>query len=628
MEYPKSDLAAYLFHQGTNYEAYNYLGSHFETRGGADGVVFRVWAPNAAAVSVVGDFNGWDSENAPMAKLSSEGIYEAFVPGAAIYDAYKYLVTAQDGCTLYKIDPYAFHFETIPGTAGKIYELDGYRWNDKKWQESKSQLYDRPVNIYELHAGSWKKHEDGNFFSYRELADELAMYIQEMGYTHVELMPVTEHPFEGSWGYQVTGYYAPTSRYGTPHDFMYFVDTMHQNGIGVIIDWVPAHFPKDAFGLCEYDGGICYEYKGIYKQEHKEWGTRVFDFGRPEVQSFLVSNALFWLGLYHIDGIRVDAVASMLYLDYGRKAGQWQPNSQGGRENLEAVAFLRKLNEQIFARFPEALSIAEESTAWPLVTKPTDVGGLGFNYKWNMGWMNDVLDYVSLNPFFRKDNHNKLTFSISYAFSENYVLPISHDEVVHGKCSLINKMPGEYEQKFAAVRMFLAYMYAHPGKKLLFMGQEFAQFIEWDYKKQLDWLLLEYEAHSKFKDYAKTLNHFYRDCAALWQIEDSWDGFRWIVADDNRQNIIAFARFDREREPLVAVCNFSPVERKNYKIGVPEAGCYDIVLNTDDTCFGGDGAEIPDGIYTAAKAMHGFEHYIELTVPAMSALYLKRRQEK
>jgi 1,4-alpha-glucan branching enzyme len=444
-----------------------------------------------------------------------------------------------------------------------------------------------------------------------------------MGYTHVEFMPIAEHPFDGSWGYQVTGYYAPTSRYGAPEDLMYLVDTLHQNGIGVIVDWVPAHFPKDDFGLCEYDGGCCYEYSNPYRREHEEWGTRVFDYGRPEIQSFLVSNALFWLRHYHIDGIRVDAVASMLYLDYGRKAGRWQPNSYGGRENLDAVAFLRKLNTEIFAHYPNALVIAEESTAWPLVTKPADIGGLGFNFKWNMGWMNDMLDYISLNPFYRKDNHNKLTFSMTYAFSENYILPISHDEVVHGKRSLIDKLPGSYEEKFAGLRTFFAYMYAHPGKKLMFMGQEFAQFIEWDYKKQLDWLLLSYDSHRKFRGYIKELNRLYRDTAALWQIDDGWDGFKWVIPDDNTQNIVAFFRSDLSGGSLLVLCNFAPVERETYRVGVPRAGQYEVVLHTESGRFGGSLNDPPRFLETSGISMHGYDQSLSLTVEPLSAIYLK-----
>lgn len=624
MDRQKTDLAAYLFHQGTNYETYRFLGSHAEARDGRDGVVFRVWAPHAAAVSVVGDFNDWDSTTHPMERISASGVFECFAAGVKQYDCYKYLITTAKGEQIHKFDPFGFHFETRPGTAAKYYDIEGYRWRDQKWMEKAAlPSYDKAINIYEMHLGSWRQNEDGTFKDYRTLANELAAYVKEMGYTHVELMPVSEYPFDGSWGYQVTGYFAPTSRYGTPHDFMYLVDTLHRNNIGVIVDWVPAHFPKDSFALADYDGDFCYENPNPLRREHEEWGTRIFDYGKPEVQSFLVSNALFWLRHYHIDGLRVDAVASMLYLDYGRKAGQWQPNSYGGREHLEAVAFLRKLNEEVFARFPGALMIAEESTSWPLVTKPTDIGGLGFNYKWNMGWMNDSLDYVSLNPFFRKDNHNKLTFSMTYAFSENYVLPISHDEVVHGKCSMIEKMPGTYEEKFAGLRAFYGYMYAHPGKKLLFMGQEFGQFIEWNYKQQLDWLLLEYAAHQKFQHYMKTLNKLYAKTAALWEVEDGWDGFKWIIPDDNTQNVLCFMRTDRAGNSVIAVSNFSPVERVDYKIGVPYSGRYKVLLYSDSQDYGGTTATHDPSLLAKKIAMHGFPYSVSLTLPPLTTLYLQ-----
>lgn len=622
MKNQNENIAAYLFHQGTNYEAYRYLGAHPDTQEGVPGVVFRAWAPNAKAVEVVGDFNDWAETGAPMGRISENGLYETFVPGVKVYDNYKFIITTANGRRLYKIDPYAFHFETRPGTAAKYYELENYPWGDGQWRKNIIAPYDRPINIYELHAGSWRRHGDGNFLNYRELAGQLAAYAKEMGYTHVELMPLAEYPFDGSWGYQITGYFAPTSRYGTPHDLMYLIDTLHQNGIGVIMDWVPAHFPKDACGLYEYDGGICYEYGDPFKSEHQEWGTRVFDYGRPEVQSFLVSNALFWLNEYHLDGLRVDAVASMLYLDYGRRAGRWRPNSKGGRENLEAVAFFRKLGREVFARYPHALLMAEESTAWPLVTYPTDKGGLGFNYKWNMGWMNDSLDYFSLNPFFRKDNHYRLTFSMAYAFSENYVLPISHDEVVHGKYSMIGKMPGDYEQKFAGLRSFFGYMYAHPGKKLVFMGQEFAQFIEWDCQKELDWFLLDYDAHRQFKGYMKALNHLYLATPALWQIENSWDGFRWLIADDNTQNVVAFLRTDRAGHSVLVVCNFSPVERENYRVGVPRPGRYEPLLNSDSADFGGHSRDCFSA-FSEPAPMHGCETSVLLNLPPLSTLYFE-----
>ncbi len=620
----KGNLAVHLFHEGTNFEAQRYFGAHAARKGGKNGYIFRVWAPNAQGVSVTGDFNNWDPDADRMKLLpDSGGIYERFIAGARRYDCYKFRIVASDGRVLMKSDPYAFHCETRPATASKLYDLEGYKWKDDGYMSSKAPLYDKPVNMYEMHLGSWKRNPDGSLLSYRMLADELAPYLKRMGYTHVEIMPVAEHPFDGSWGYQVTGYYAPTSRYGTPDDFKYFVDKLHRAGIGVVLDWVPAHFPKDEFGLCEFDGGYCYEDKNPLRMEHKEWGTRVFDVGKPEVMSFLISNVLFWMSEYHIDGIRVDAVASMLYLDYNRKDGEWSPNSKGGKENLEAVSFFQKLNSAVFARYPNALMIAEESTAWPLVTKPASDGGLGFNFKWNMGWMNDMLMYMSLDPFFRKDNHDKLTFSMFYAFSENYVLPLSHDEVVHGKCSLINKMPGDYENKFANLRAFLAYMYAHPGKKLLFMGQEFAQFIEWNYEQQLDWLLLGYDMHRRFNGFVEKLNGFYKKTPAMWQIEDSWDGFGWIGADDNSQNVISFTRTDRDGNTIVVVCNFAPVERTGYRIGAPRKGAYTLAFSTEWEEFGGKSVKKPLRRSTQKIPMHGFEQSISLDLPPMSVMYFK-----
>ena len=622
-----SDVPLYLFHEGSNARAYEYFGAH-RIDGGK--MVFRTWAPHAAGVSVVGDFNGWDAEAAPMALVDDGGVWEAELPELAQFDNYKFCILTEDGRQLMKSDPYGVHMETRPNNASKVYELSGYEWGDQAWEEAKSRavIYDRPVNIYEIHAGSWKRYPDENFFDYRKLAQELVPYLTEMGYTHVELMPVMEHPFDGSWGYQVTGYYAPTSRYGTPHDFMYFVDQCHQAGIGVILDWVPAHFPKDANGLYEFDGAPCYEYADPRKGEHRQWGTRVFDYGRNEVASFLISSAMFWLDQYHIDGLRVDAVASMLYLDYGREDGDWVPNDHGGRENLEAVSFLRKLNEVIFQEHPSTLMIAEESTAWPLVSKPTNVGGLGFNFKWNMGWMNDILRYVSLDGYFRKYNHDCLTFSFFYAFSENYVLPISHDEVVHGKCSMIGKMPGSYEEKFAGLRVFYGYMMAHPGKKLLFMGQEFGQFKEWDFAAELDWLLLDYEKHAQLRNYVKALNHFYLKHSPLWQIDFSWEGFSWISSDDSANSVIAFCRMDDQGNEIIAVCNFTKVERPNYRIGAPKRGDYRVLLNSDDPAFGGEGKGSSGIIKTEDLPMHSCEQSMVLDLPGFSVLYLELAKER
>ena len=620
---PKKAGPADSFHGGLNYRAYRYLGARPASRAGRAGGMFRVWAPRAESVSVVGDFNGWDAAKDPMTVVSQGGIWEAFVPGIRQYDIYKFSIRAHSGRTLLKSDPFAFHMETRPETASRFYDLAGYRWVDAAWRRRRrhNSWYDSPVNIYEIHAGSWRTYPDGNPFSYGKLADELIPYLQDMGYTHVELMPVMEYPLDESWGYQVTGYFAPTSRYGSPKEFMAFVDRCHRAGIGVIMDWVPAHFPKDAHGLYEYDGECLYEYSDPLKQEHKAWGTRVFDYGKNEVRSFLISDAMFWFDRYHIDGLRVDAVASMLYLDYDRKAGEWRPNRNGGRENLEAVEFLRQLNAAVFAAYPGAMMIAEESTAWPLVSQPVDAGGLGFNFKWNMGWMNDMLQYVSIDPYFRKNYQRNLTFSFYYAFSENFVLPVSHDEVVHGKCSLISKMPGEYGEKFAGVRVFLGYMMAHPGKKLLFMGSEFGQFKEWDYRQQLDWLLLDYDSHRALQRYVRSLNRFYLAHAELWQIDYSWDGFSWISNDDNTQNIIVFRRIDRRGEELIVLCNFAPVRRDNYRIGVPRPGGYREAFNSDITDFGGTGCRNPEVLPSDSIPMHGYGQSVALTVPPMAVVF-------
>ena len=515
---------------GEALRAWEYMGSHQEEREGIPGYVFRVWAPHAAKVSVVGDFNGWEAERGPMHLLGG-GIWEAFVPGLQRYDIYKYAVEAADGRVLLKADPYAFHAETRPGTASKLYELGEYRWGDGAWLEYRKNnpVYHRPLNIYEIHLGSWRRTGEGEFLSYRDIAQYLVPYVKEMGFTHVELLPITEHPLDDSWGYQCTGYFAATSRFGTPDDLMYLIDQLHQAGVGVILDWVPAHFPKDAFGLYEFDGQPCYEYADLRKGEHADWGTRVFDYGRNEVRSFLYSSALFWLEMFHIDGLRVDAVASMLYLDYGRKDGAWVRNIHGGNENLEAVDFLQKLNERVFAAHDDVLMVAEESTAWPKVSHPVSEGGLGFNLKWNMGWMNDVLHYMKMDPYFRQFNHKDITFSFLYAFSENFILPLSHDEVVHMKGSLLNKMPGSYEEKFAGVRAFYAYMLTHPGKKLLMMGSEFGQWNEWHFEYSLDWHLLDNEINRKTQAFFQAANHFYLAQAPLWEEDFSWEGDRKSV---------------------------------------------------------------------------------------------------
>lgn len=624
-KHSENDVPLYLFHEGSNSNAYEYFGSHRKNK---NTVVFRVWAPDAKNVSVTGDFNDWSETENPMKQLkNSGGVWEAEIKNIKPYDMYKYCITVADGRTLMKCDPYGFHMETRPGTATKYYEIDDcYEWHDEKWVEGRNgkNIYESPVNIYEIHAGSWKQYDDGNFYSYRALADALVPYVKKMGYTHIEFMPLTEYPFDGSWGYQVTGYFAATSRYGEPKDLMYLVDKCHENGIGVILDWVPAHFPKDANGLYEFDGGPLYEYSDPRKGEHYGWGTRVFDFGKNEVRSFLMSSASFWLKKYHLDGIRIDAVASMLYLDYDRKDGEWVPNKNGGNENLEAVEFLQKLNENVFRDFPYAMMIAEESTSWPMVTKPVFSGGLGFNFKWNMGWMNDILRYFSLDGFFRKYNHDCITFSMFYAFSENFVLPISHDEVVHGKKSLIDKMPGSYDEKFAGVRAFLGYMMAHPGKKLMFMGQEFGQFIEWNYEKGLDWLLLDYPKHRALQNYFKKINEFYKANPAFWQIDYSWEGFSWISSDDKDNSVIAFRRIDEKGKEIIVVCNFTNVERCDYRIGIPKKGAYKIVFNSDDVEFGGEGKGNKGKLKTESINMHGFEQSISLDLPPMSAIYIKK----
>ena len=621
------ELPAFLFHQGTNFRSYELLGCHYDSAEGK--AVFRTWAPGAISVSLVGDFNNWDYKASPMVKVSSGGIWEITVEGVLHNQKYKYAITAKSTKRTLKADPFAFYSETEDKTASIVYDLSGYKWTDSQWQNSlkKQSPLDGPMNIYEVHLGSWMRSEDGENLSYTQIAHKLIPYMKEMNYTHVELMPVMEHPFGGSWGYQICGFYAPTSRYGTPHDFMKFVDLCHNAGIGVILDWVPSHFPKDEHGLIEYDGGPLYEAQGLDRQEQPEWGTRCFDYGRTEVQSFLVSNAIFWLQMYHIDGLRVDAVSSMLYLDYGRQPGQWTPNTYGGNHNLDAIAFLRKLNTAVFESFPNALMIAEESTAWPLVSKPVHDGGLGFNFKWNMGWMNDMLKYVETDPVYRKSLHDKITFSFLYAFSENFILPLSHDEVVHGKRSLLDKMPGDYNEMFAGLRVFLAYMMTHPGKKLTFMGAEFGQFKEWDVESQLDWLLLDYPMHSSLKDYVSELGAFYLATPALWEIDYSWEGFRWICNSDWNHNIISFLRMDKKGENLIVVINFAPVTRTAYRIGVPERCKYTEVFNSDLPRYGGWDHWNGD-VSASPIEMHGFKQSISLTVPPLAMICFSKSKER
>ena len=615
----------YLFHQGTYYCAYEYMGAHPMEKNGVQGFVFRTWAPNANSVNLVGDFNGWNNTKHPMKRISEQGVWEVWVDNAKVFDKYKFEIVDKNNYARLKADPYAFMNETNGKTASIVYDIEGYEWNDAGYIEyrNKKNNYNTPMNIYEVNLASWKKQSDCSYYTYKMLADELVPYVVDMGYTHIEVMPITEYPFDGSWGYQVTGYFSPTSRFGEPKDFMYFVDKCHEYGLSVIMDWVPAHFPKDDYGLIEYDGTCLYENQGWDRKEHKSWGTRRFDYGRKEVQCFLVSSAMLFIKKYHIDGIRVDAVASMLYLDYDKKPGEWVPNQFGNNRNLEAVAFLQKLNASIFKEFPNVLMIAEESTAWPLVTKPTNVGGLGFNFKWNIGWMNDTLEYISTDPYFRKSIHNKLTFSMFYAFSENFILPISHDEVVYGKCSLLNKMYGDYYQKFKSMRAYLSYMFAHPGKKLTFMGCEFAQFKEWDYQAGIDFCLLDFETHRNMHKFVKALNRFYLETSELYEEDFSWKGFDWLVPDDNNQNVLVFRRMDKSGGELIYAVNFSPNNQDNYSIGV-DGKEYEEVFSTDWEEFGGSG--IRNGKVVAENTkFKGKENKLTIKIPALSGVFLKNK---
>ena len=624
------DAASYYFHQGTSSRAFDYLGAH---RLGDGSFLFRVWAPNAEYVSLVGDFNDWNTTLHPLQKVTEKGVWEIKIEdsGLKIGQNYKYFLK-NHGKEFYKADPYGVSMQRPPETASVLYDLSDYEWGDGDWMNYRRGKFDRqsakkrPINIYEVHLASFRRGKNGEYLSYDELATSLATYAKQMGYTHIELMPVAEYPFDGSWGYQICGYYAPTKRVGEPKTFMRFVDTLHRAGVGVILDWVPAHFPKDAHGLYEFDGQPLYEYQGRDRMEHESWGTRCFDVGREEVQSFLISNAVFWAEKYHVDGLRVDAVASMLYLDYDRRPGEWVPNIYGDNKNLEAIAFFQKLNSTMATDYPDVMMIAEESTAFANVTDFYD-GGLGFTFKWNMGWMNDALSYAAEDPLWRCDHHNRLTFSITYAFSERYILPISHDEVVHGKRSLLDRMPGDYDQKFAGDRVFLTYMMTHPGKKLLFMGSEFGQFREWDFAASLEWFLLDYEKHAKLQCFVSKLNQFYLSSPQLWQKDDNWDSFVWIDADNREQSIYSYRRIDESGKELIVLLNFLPVERDNFLLAVPYDGIYEEVLNTDDEKFGGAGL-LNEGFFKTEPCMlRGYSRAIRIRVPAMSGLIFQCKRK-
>ncbi|MFW5749491.1 MAG: 1,4-alpha-glucan branching protein GlgB [Halanaerobium sp.] len=618
----------YLFHQGRHYESYDFLGAHITEENGEKGVRFSVWAPNAEEISVIGDFNDWNKHKNPMQKIKDSGIWTTFVKGAENKMYYKYWIRGYRGVIRVKTDPYAKRQEAPPKTASQIYEVEDYSWHDKKWlkKRKKSNHLKEPLSIYEMHLGSWKQ-DEGELMNYREIADELVPYINKMGFTHVELMPLTEYPFPGSWGYQTTGYFALTSRYGTPEDFMYFVDQLHQNDIGIIMDWVPSHFCKDDHGLRLFDGSHLFESSDPRRAENIQWDTLNFDFAQNEIWSFLISSANYWLDKFHIDGLRVDAVSNMLYLNYEKENGQWAANEYGGFENLEVIEFIKELNSEMFERYPGILMVAEESSAWPLVTAPVDEGGLGFNLKWNMGWMNDTLDYMEHDPVYRKWEHNKLTFSSMYSQSENYVLPLSHDEVVHGKKSLLDKMPGDYWQKFANLRLLFTYMYAHPGKKLVFMGGEFGQFIEWNYKQELDWLLLDYENHQLTQDFMQELNQVYRKEKSLWELDHEHNGFSWIEADDYEQSVISFVRkSEKDAQQLVVILNFTPIPRDDYRIGVPGPGEYELLLNSDQKVFGGSDYETAARVKTEEIPFHGFDYSISINLPPLAGIYLKYKK--
>ena len=622
-----TELDRYLFGQGTHYKIFEKLGAHPKTYKGKAGMYFAVWAPHAKAVGVVGDFNGWDPDAAPMSPLADSGIYEAFIPGVGLGELYKFAITTQEGMILFKADPYAVHAEFRPGTASITEDINGFKWDDAAWMETrkKADPVKSPMAIYEVHLGSWRKKDrpqKEGYYTYMEAAHELADYVKKMGYTHVELMGIAEHPYDGSWGYQVTGYYAPTSRYGTPKEFMYFVNYLHKKGIGIILDWVPAHFPKDAHGLADFDGQPLYEYADPRKGEHPDWGTKVFDYSKNEVKNFLIANALYWVENFHVDGLRVDAVASMLYLDYGRSDGNWVPNKYGENKNLEAIEFFRHLNSVLTGHLTGAMMIAEESTAWPGVTKPPEEGGLGFTFKWNMGWMHDFLEYMKLDPYFRKFNHNKMTFGITYATSENYILTLSHDEVVHLKCSMINKMPGLNGDKFANLKAGYTFMMGHPGKKLLFMGQDFGQYHEWDEKVSLDWYLADEPLHKDLQKYYSDLLHVYQKYPALWQLDSDWNGFQWINANDGDRSIYSFVRYAKNhKKSLLFVCNFTPVARPDYRVGVPKRGNYTLILDNEHGAYK-TGEKAP--VFKAVKSeCDGQPYSVSLPLPAYGTAILR-----
>jgi len=623
MDYVTSSKHLEWFGSGNDCTVYEYMGVHRVDDGNC--YVFRVWAPNAVAVSVVGTFNGWSENANHMSRIGNGDVWECYINGVNEFDAYKYCIVTQSYERLYKSDPYAFHFETRPNNASLVYSLTEFAWNDAQWlaQREKNNIHHKPLNIYEVHAGSWKKYSDGNFYSYNKLAEELIPYVKDMGYTHIELMPIMEYPFDGSWGYQITGYYAPTSRYGQPKDFMTFVDKCHQNNIGVIMDWSVTNFPKDSYALEKFDGSCCYEYHDPLKANRTDNDTLVFDYSRYEVISFLLSSAVFWIDKYHIDGLRLDNVAAMLYLDYNRAGRESAVNKFGGKENLEAVAFVQKLNSVIHDKFKGVITVAEESMAWPMISKDAEQGGLGFDFKWNVGWVNDMLDYMSLDPFYRPFNHANMIFSFYYAFSESFVLPVSHNTVVKGKKSLAGKMPGDEKSKFNHIKTFMAYMMMHPGKKLMFMGNEFGQKSEWNTDTQLSWEDVQYPENNKLQQFVRMLNKFYLENPCMYETEDSWEGFHWIHHDDFTQCIMAFRRIDKSGNSIIVLCNFLPIKRENYRIGVPYKGIYAEVLNTDDTVFGGNGLTNGEKIQSVNVPMHGYDQSIILTVPPLSAMYFK-----